>query len=194
MLEAGCDNSQLHLDPPVRPARYAQNNSACQLIRNEGYIYMNYNRIIKHYETCLEAYGDTPLGMDWPNEQELLLRYDVMLDIVTCPGTFLDFGCGTARILSYIRQKGIDVNYTGLDASEKFIAVARSKFKETTFLCQDVLTDPLQNRHSAHPPVIIPEFTSARPEHGGRGSRRRLVRCRHQSRRADSAIALNMPS
>lgn len=108
---------------------------------------MNYHTIIKHYEECLKNYGDTPQGMDWPNEPDLLLRYDMLLDMVKFPGTVLDFGCGTARILTHIRNKELPLDYIGLDASQDFIAVAKSKFNDTQFLCQDVLQHPLENEY-----------------------------------------------
>src|SRR5476651_1624005 len=93
------------------------------------------NSIVKHYESCLDKYGDNHLGVDWPNLADMQKRYRVMLDIIRVANdneqlnTVLDFGCGTAQLLSYIQDTGYkNIDYHGLDISDKFIQVCRSKF------------------------------------------------------------------
>ena len=41
-----------------------------------------YKSIIKHYESCFEKHGDSHLGMDWPNAEDVLTRFQIMLDSV----------------------------------------------------------------------------------------------------------------
>ena len=105
-----------------------------------------YNKIISHYESCLEKHGDNHLGVDWPKLEDVDKRYKVMLDILKFNtsdnenDTFLDFGCGTAHLLEYIKKNKIEnITYSGLDISQKFINVAKEKFPETTFFCKDIL-------------------------------------------------------
>ncbi len=104
-----------------------------------------YTDIIKHYENCLDKHGDTHLGVDWPNEEDVLKRYKVMMELITLKGhkdnvTLLDFGCGTAHLLDYITNSGFEiVNYSGLDISKKFVNVCKSKYPDKTFVCGDVL-------------------------------------------------------
>ena len=72
----------------------------------------NYKGIVAHYESCLEQHGDSHLGVDWPNLQDAHTRYRVMLDLIR-PASIetarriLDFGCGTAHLLEYIRARQI---------------------------------------------------------------------------------------
>jgi len=33
-----------------------------------------YTKIVTHYEDCLEKHGDTHLGVDWPNQQDVYKR------------------------------------------------------------------------------------------------------------------------
>ena len=99
-----------------------------------------YKEIIKHYENCLDKHGDTHLGVDWPKEEDVFKRYKVMMELMTLKKdtynvTLLDFGCGTAHLLDYITKNGFsNVIYSGLDISEKFVAVCKGKYPENFFL------------------------------------------------------------
>ncbi|MRX67917.1 Methyltransferase domain-containing protein [Flavobacterium resistens] len=105
-----------------------------------------YNKIIEHYESCLEKHGDTHLGVDWPKKEDALKRYKVMLDILRLdderkdPASLLDFGCGTAHLLDYmLENKYENFLYSGLDISQKFVDVAKEKYPQRTFYCLDIL-------------------------------------------------------
>src|SRR4051812_5296272 len=95
-----------------------------------------YEDIVKHYEDCLEKHGDNHLGVDWPKQEDVGKRYKVMLDIVRMNEekgsvSLLDFGCGTAHLLGYIKANSIDnIHYSGLDISEKFVDVAKQKYPD----------------------------------------------------------------
>ncbi len=108
-----------------------------------------YYTIVSHYESCLKKYGDNHKGVDWPKLEDVDKRYQVMLDLIKFRGcendkiSLLDFGCGTAHLLEYIRKKGYDnINYSGLDISENFIKVAKTKFPEIDFMKKDLLQSP----------------------------------------------------
>jgi 2-polyprenyl-3-methyl-5-hydroxy-6-metoxy-1,4-benzoquinol methylase len=104
----------------------------------------SYESIIRHYESCLEKYGDSYKGMDWPIENDAEKRYTVMLDLIKndVESSVLDFGCGTALLLDFIKRQGIEnIKYSGLDLIEKSIQIANQKFPEVTFYCHDILQD-----------------------------------------------------
>lgn len=109
-----------------------------------------YLRIVSHYESCLEKYGDTHLGVDWPKKEDAEVRYQVMLEVIKQDIAdkirLLDFGCGTSHLYEYIlRQKALRdpvslrIDYSGLDLSEKFIRLSRSKFPSNKYYCVDIL-------------------------------------------------------
>lgn len=106
---------------------------------------MNYSSIIKHYEDCLEKHGDTSLGVDWPDDSNVIeRRYKVMLDIIGIGGhkvTLLDFGCGLCHLFEYMNKNDYYdfVKYSGLDISTKFIEVSNKKFPHVDFYQQDIL-------------------------------------------------------
>lgn len=107
--------------------------------------------IIKHYEDCLEKFGDSHLGVDWPKPEDVNTRYRVMLELqkfdpqpnIVNP-SLLDFGCGTAHMFEYMNQNDFqDWSYSGLDISPKFVSVCNTKFKDTKFYCLDILKNDL---------------------------------------------------
>jgi SAM-dependent methyltransferase len=110
----------------------------------------NIDSIVKHYEDCLEKHGDTHLGVDWPNEDEMYIRYKVMLEIFKIKDwpksnkySLLDFGCGTAQLFDFILKKKYDYfEYSGLDISEKFLEVSKKKYLNQTFYCTNILEYP----------------------------------------------------
>lgn len=108
----------------------------------------NYLKIVSHYESCLEEYGDTHLGVDWPNQLDAAKRYRVMLDLIRDKKKgvmLLDFGCGTARLYDYISDHQLDnFEYAGLDISEKYIHVAREKYPTIPFYRVDILNDSVR--------------------------------------------------
>lgn len=111
----------------------------------------DYTPIIKHYEECLAQYGDTPKGVDWPNEEDMLRRYKVMLDVQksdpspAADPAVLDFGCGTATMLQFMNDNNYNNwRYSGLDISSKFVGVAKAKFPKTDFYCGDILKGDLK--------------------------------------------------
>lgn len=106
-----------------------------------------YLNIISHYEACLGQHGDTHLGVDWPKQEDVEKRYRVMLEVIK-PETrdqrvsILDFGCGAAHLNEHIIKQGLtNIEYAGLDLSEKFVHLAQSKFPANQFFCLDLLDD-----------------------------------------------------
>jgi len=103
-----------------------------------------YLEIVAHYEECLERYGDTHLGVDWPRPEHVDIRYRVMLEVIrdtSSKVSLLDFGCGASHLYEYIQRNRLTyIEYAGLDISEKFIALCREKFPSIRYYCMDILT------------------------------------------------------
>ncbi len=102
-----------------------------------------YLKIIRHYEQCLAAHGDTHRGVDWPNEEDAKTRYKIMLELIrekTGTMSLLDFGCGASHLYEYMMNHNIhNIRYTGLDLSEKFISLSQNKYPSNEYICADVL-------------------------------------------------------
>jgi len=105
-----------------------------------------YNCITAYCERCLAEHGDTHLGVGWPKPEDAETRYRVMLDVIrrshNGPVRLLDFGCGASHLYDYLLRHGrTDIEYSGLDLSDKFIALSRAKHPSNTYYHLDVLAD-----------------------------------------------------
>lgn len=108
-----------------------------------------YLAIARHYEDCLARHGDTHLGVDWPNFDDTITRHKVMFDLVQGDQrpeiSILDFGCGASHFYEFIQKYGgRNVRYTGLDISEHFVELSRSKYPHNSYICVDLLDAPKQ--------------------------------------------------
>jgi SAM-dependent methyltransferase len=109
-----------------------------------------YIDIIQHYENCLKIHGDTYLGVDWPNQEDVFKRFDIMLDMIMFkkedfPLSLLDFGCGAAHLYQYILETKLEnILYEGLDLSKEFINLCREKYKNINFYCIDILNNEVK--------------------------------------------------
>ncbi len=99
--------------------------------------------LIEHAEENLAKHGDTHLGAGWPILADRHRRFDVMLDIMlqrpAAAVRLCDLACGTGELLSRIRQRNIaNIDYIGVDRSEKALGLARRKHPDAAFLNLDV--------------------------------------------------------
>lgn len=105
--------------------------------------------IMKHYEKCLDLYGDTHLGVDWPNKEDAKLRYSVMKDLIVQEDlnsriSLLDFGCGASHFFEYLKDIDLNyVDYSGLDISSKFVTLSKDKFPGNNYYCVDILRNDI---------------------------------------------------
>ena len=108
-----------------------------------------YLEIKLHYENCLERFGDSHLGVDWPKLEDVDKRHQVMLEIIKYSPfqskdkiSLLDFGCGASHFYEYLLKTKIqNIEYSGLDFSQKFITLSKNKFPNTQYYCTDILDD-----------------------------------------------------
>jgi SAM-dependent methyltransferase len=109
---------------------------------------MDYKVLQRHYEEKLEQYGSNFRGMDWPNEQDLMKRFEVLTGVVKTfdhAVSIADLGCGVGLMIPYLEQRGVlsRVRYTGIDISLKMIEAARTVHPTFRFETRDILEQPL---------------------------------------------------
>ncbi|MHA1569636.1 MAG: class I SAM-dependent methyltransferase [Alphaproteobacteria bacterium] len=110
-----------------------------------------YAPIVRHYEACLRAHGATAKGVDWPDEADLGVRFDVMLDgwpTAQSNGAerrLLDLGCGPGLLVDHLDRTGRAglYRYTGIDVSTAMIRAARERWPGRRFEHRDILADPV---------------------------------------------------
>ena len=124
---------------------------------------MAYKQIYEHYENCLDKHGDNHKGVDWPNKEDVMKRYRVMLEVIKDKSKvvkLLDFGCGCGHLLTFIKNENIkNIEYYGLDISKKFIDLCKRKFPDNKFYCIDVLKDNISFLPSFDYVIINGVFT-----------------------------------
>jgi 2-polyprenyl-3-methyl-5-hydroxy-6-metoxy-1,4-benzoquinol methylase len=101
-----------------------------------------------HHKVFL-SHGPTAKGVDWGDENEVLLRYDKMLKVVDMDfyvgparPTILDVGCGWGAMAKRARDRSLDVSIVGVDVVEEMIVHARTEFPEHSFNVADVFVMP----------------------------------------------------
>lgn len=110
------------------------------LSKGNGYL-----SIVAHYEDCLARHGDTHRGVDWPNREDALKRYRVMLEVIRPAAPeqkirLLDFGCGASHLYEYMLNRGLEnIEYSGLDLSDKFVRLSQQKYPTNKYYCLDIL-------------------------------------------------------
>jgi len=97
-----------------------------------------------HYRSTFLAHGPTSLGVDWGQREEAArLRQDLMLAVADgCPagGTLLDVGCGYGALADRIGERGLELQYTGIDVVAEMVAEGRRRHPHLRFLHGDFLS------------------------------------------------------
>lgn len=94
------------------------------------------DRLLSFYNFHLKQFGDRPEALRW-TPQGQLRRYATLAEIASPAqlqnATLLDYGCGTGDFYRYLKRRGINVQYTGVDMNPNFIDLARRKYPECGF-------------------------------------------------------------
>jgi len=98
-----------------------------------------------HYKNRFEEFGPTSKGVDWGKEEDVALRYAQMLKVILPDSnrnsetvSLLDIGCGYGGLYLYAKEKGLALNYTGIDVAENMISYAKGRFPDAEFICQNI--------------------------------------------------------
>jgi SAM-dependent methyltransferase len=100
--------------------------------------------VLSFYDKALRMFGDRPEAVGWTSRGQAL-HHEALLDIAdSIDGKkVLDFGCGKGDFYRFLKQRHIQVDYTGLDINENLIALAREKNPGTVFRAFDIEQDTL---------------------------------------------------
>lgn len=79
--------------------------------------------------TDLAKSEDDPILLGWRDKSSQTDRFDVFVQNCFESGdSVLDFGCGIADLYPYIKNQGLDINYTGIDIMPSFIKTAKERY------------------------------------------------------------------
>jgi len=102
-------------------------------------------QLLSFYNLHYKKFGERPEALRW-TPQGQLRRYHTFLDIAPDLNNqkVLDYGCGMADFYKFLKRRGINVHYTGVDINENFIKVAKKKYPECTFSVMNIDEDDLE--------------------------------------------------
>jgi len=88
------------------------------------------SKVANYYTAKVAKYGDTPMGVDWNNEEGQMLRFEQLLKVVRNTGKFSihDLGCGYGAMFGYMGRRFQDFTYTGCDLSPEMVARANERY------------------------------------------------------------------
>jgi len=90
--------------------------------------------IADHYRALLRKYGDSPKAAQYSDIRTQEKRLQILTEIGALEGSrVLDFGCGTARLATYLEAHGIEVEYTGVDIVPEFFDIGREEHPKHRF-------------------------------------------------------------
>jgi len=94
--------------------------------------------IISVFDRNLMMHGDRSDAVGWTSTGQVL-RYQALLDVGDIrDSNVLDFGCGKGDFFGFLKDQGIQVNYSGFDINEKLINLANQKYPAIDFRLFDI--------------------------------------------------------
>ncbi len=81
------------------------------------------------YEDKVRRYGFDHRGLGFRNKSSQDKRFEALLELGDYDGArVLDVGCGFGDFLAFLRERGIDVTYTGIDICRPMVDRCRERF------------------------------------------------------------------
>ncbi|MED4753930.1 class I SAM-dependent methyltransferase [Brevibacillus choshinensis] len=91
-----------------------------------------------HYRNLFLKFGDSAESAQYRDRVTQVKRFEILIEIEDINGSkVLDFGCGTAHFATYLKEKGIKVDYTGVDFVKEFLQCAKEKHPDSKFCSLD---------------------------------------------------------
>lgn len=95
-------------------------------------------RTISFFSRLLKEHGNGHKVLNWGSKQSQELRFKVLADMgISKYSTLLDVGCGLGDFYLWQKEKGLDLDYHGIDITPGIIESAKNKFPEALFSVAD---------------------------------------------------------
>lgn len=78
------------------------------------------------FRLLVSRYGDDPRAMGWVSRDSQERRFAVIAEVVRERDDVLDVGCGAAHLHDYLRERGWEGRYEGIDPMPEMVAVAQA--------------------------------------------------------------------
>lgn len=110
---------------------------------------MNNDDLIKLYQKSLTDHGAGPKAVQWADAETQAARFAVLSEISDQIESVLDVGCGLADFCYYLRSRGSNARYLGVDIVPEFVELATNSLAEDPIASVELLSpdDPLPEGH-----------------------------------------------
>jgi SAM-dependent methyltransferase len=100
------------------------------------------NEAKQRYGGRFDNLGVSVRTLGWGCKEDQMQRFDKIVECCELEGkTVMDVGCGFADFYGYIQDRGIRVNYIGVDIIPQFIEYCRAQYKDQSFYCANFMLD-----------------------------------------------------
>ncbi len=145
-------------------------------------------RIQDRHRDALLRYGWHPNALYWRTLSVQETRFAVLAEVGLQAGdSLLDVGCGFGDLAVFLRARGYDIDYTGIDLSAELIAAGRERYPGITLYEGDLFdVDPAPQSFDV---LMLSGALNEGLDDGGAYARRVIERLYQSCRRA---VAFNL--
>ncbi len=98
-----------------------------------------------YYHSQLEGHEAPERRVGWNTAQSQRVRFEALASVGPLRGAkILDIGCGLGAFWGYLRDKGVGVDYTGVDLFPNVIREARRLYPDAKFEARRILSRPFR--------------------------------------------------
>jgi ubiquinone/menaquinone biosynthesis C-methylase UbiE len=102
--------------------------------------------VIDFFTKRLFHFKNSPESVGWTHKGQLI-RYETVLKLIEPEGkSLLDFGCGKGDFYGFLKEKGVDCHYTGIDINSSLIDLARKNYPNVEFYVMDIENEALERK------------------------------------------------
>ena len=95
---------------------------------------------VRRYTELVRKHGNNVKSLGWGSQESQIRRFAIFAEIGNLKGrSVLDVGCGLGDLYGWLKKKGLDVRYTGIDVTPGMVELARQRFPTVRFRGQDLL-------------------------------------------------------
>lgn len=103
--------------------------------------------IVSRYQDRIAKFGANIKSLASGTELRRMLRFETLSEIGDLEGAkILDLGCGFGDFYDFLRNKGINVDYYGIDIVPEHIKVASTRYPGVNFELRDLEDYPYENQ------------------------------------------------
>jgi SAM-dependent methyltransferase len=97
--------------------------------------------VTNHYELLLAKYGPGVKAVDWRDEEQRNLRFEVLSQAGNLQGcSIADVGSGLGDLYGFLQKRGWHVKYTGFEMIPRFVTIARERYPSAEFIEAEFLS------------------------------------------------------